>query len=216
MCFQNGQGELGTDLVVCFVKFRLFAPVHHVPHEVNPFDTGLARAYHLFVDNGGELNGTLHHHTVGDDGREDVVHFGNGLHHIGIVDGSRQVEEHEIKVGLRCHQIFGSLYRIFRTAASDGVRVLLQPFELLIRHHLVMPVLHDSFHVALAHVMDTVLWKIAVHHGYVVAFHIVQVACYKHRQGCLTRSTFLRGDCHISCFFHFFDNLFGYTSVRWR
>ena len=42
------------------------------------------------------------------------------------------------------------------------------------------------------------------------------LACYKHRQGCLTRSTFLRGDCHISCFFHFFDNLFGYTSVRWR
>ena len=79
-----------------------------------------------------------------------------------------------------------------------------------------MPVLHDSFHVALAHVMDTVLREIAVHHGYVVAFHIVQVACYKHRQGCLTRSTFLRGDCHISCFFHFFDNLFGYTSVRWR
>ena len=30
--------------------------------------------------------------------------------------------------GLRCHQIFGGLYRIFRTAASDGVRVLLQRF----------------------------------------------------------------------------------------
>lgn len=105
MCFQNGQGELGTDLVVCLVKFSLFASVHHVPHEVNPFDAGLARAYHLFVDDSGELDGTLHHHTVGDDGREDIVHLGNGLHHIGIVDCSRQVEEHEIEVGLRCHQI---------------------------------------------------------------------------------------------------------------
>ena len=37
------------------------------------FDAGLARAYHLFVDDSGELDGTLHHHTVGDDGREDIV-----------------------------------------------------------------------------------------------------------------------------------------------
>ena len=133
-------------------KFSLFASVHHVPHEVNPFDAGLARAYHLFVDDSGELDGTLHHHTVGDDGREDIVHLGNGLHHIGIVDCSRQVEEHEIEVGLRCHQIFGGLYRIFRTAASDGVRVLLQSFELLIRQHLVMPVLHDgSRHACACH-----------------------------------------------------------------
>ncbi|EXY77592.1 hypothetical protein M084_4732 [Bacteroides fragilis str. 3988 T1] len=64
--------------------------------------------------------------------------------------------------------------------------------------------------------MDTVLRKITVHHGYVVAFHVVQVACHKHCQGCLTGSSFLRGDRHIGCFFHLFDNLFGYTSVRLR
>ena len=145
---------------------------------------------------------------------EDIVHFGNGLYHVGVVDGSRQVEEHEIEVGLRFYQIFGGAYRVFRTAASDWVRIFLQPLELLIRQHLVMLILHDGFHVTLAHIMDAVLRKIAVHYGYVIAFHIVQVACHKHCQGCLTRSTFLRGDCHISCFFHLSDNLFGYTSVR--
>ena len=100
---------------------------------------------------------------------------------------------------------------ILGTAALDGIRILLQPFQLFVGHGLVILILHDGFQVTLAHVVDAVLRKVAVHHRYIVAFHVMQVTCHQHSEGCLPGSSLLCGDSHILGFIHTFDNYYCYT-----
>lgn len=137
---EYGQGKLRAHLFIDVVKLRLFASVYHVPYQVNPLDVRPARDDHLLVDDSGELDGAFHHHAVGDDGREDIVHPRQGAHHLGIVDGDGQVEEDEVQ-RQRSLQRFGFTNGILGPAALDDIGLLLERLNQLESLHLVVIVL---------------------------------------------------------------------------
>ena len=137
---EDGQGKLRAHLFIDVVELRLFAPVHHVPYQVNPLDGGFARDDHLLVDDGGELDRTFHHHAVGDDGREDIVHPRYGIDDLGIVDGAGQVEEDEVQ-RQRSLQRLSFTDGILGPAALDDVGLLLERLNQFESLHLVVIVL---------------------------------------------------------------------------
>ena len=65
-----------------------------------------------------------------------------------------------------------------------------------------MVVFHRHIHVAPAHIVDTVLWEVAIDNCDVVSLDIVQVTCNQHRDGRFSGSSFLRGESYIDWFVH--------------
>ena len=201
---EYGQGKLRAHLFIDVVELRLFAPVYHVPYQVNPLDVRLARDDHLFVDDSGELDGAFHHHAVGDDGREDIVHPRQGAHYLGIVDGAGQVEEDDVRHLPASAEALCGGDGVLGTAADDGIVFLAQLSEQVIRLYLVIVVLHDGVHVAFAHVMDAVLGEVAVDDGDVISLYVMQVARHEHRERRLACSAFLGGESNIQWFVFLF------------
>ena len=138
------------------------------------------------------------------DRREDIVHPRYGIDNLGIVDGTGQIEENNVRHLLASAKAFCGGDGVLGAAADDGIVFLAQLSEQVIRLHLVIVILHDGVHVAFAHVMDTILGEVAVDDGDVISLYVMQVARHEHRERGLACSAFLGGESNIQWFVFLF------------
>ena len=156
----------------------------------------------MFIDNSCKLHGTCHDHPVGGNGAENIIHCGDSLYHAWIIDCTWQVKKYEIQRSARIGKPTRCIRRVVRFATHYRIGFLRKAFELLVSHHLVIIVFHRHVHVAFTHVMDTVLWKVAINHSNVIPLNIVQITCNQHRDSCFSSSSLLRGESYINRLFH--------------
>ena len=140
---------------------------------MQPLDSCLTRADHVFVDDGGELHGARHYHSVGGDGAENIIHRSDGLYYARIVNRTRQVKENEVQRNTRFCNTRCRVRRIVRLAAHHRIGFLRKTFELLVSLRLIVVVFHRHIHVALAHIMDAVLREVTIDHCDVIPFDVV-------------------------------------------
>ena len=66
-----------------------------------------------------------------------------------------------------------------------------------------MCVLDGCFCLPATDAADAVLRVVAVNDCHIESLHVMQVTCHKHRERRLACASFLGGECHILCLFHF-------------
>ena len=77
------------------------------------------------------IQGAFHDNPVGTDRGDEIIHSGQGMNQILVIDRTGKVEEHIIEITLR-QEVVGIGQRLFRVAFHDRIGFLLKPGELFV------------------------------------------------------------------------------------
>ena len=140
---------------------------------------------------------TFHDKAVGAHGSEDIVHLRQGFHHAVAFERSRHVKKHDVRLDrFPAYQLFRVIKGVHCIAGNDRIGIPFQLAEMLAGECLEVPALVNQFCFAITESVDAVLWGIAVYHGYIVTFHVVEIVGGKRRNGGFSDTAFLCCECN--------------------